>query len=99
MLVNVVSAQSSQQYASANRGAEHREDLVAAGAGHDLPGRDGRDEHAEDDRAARIGTDTATLLKSHGFYEYFDPVDGRGLGGDSFTWTGGRWLYWAQHYA
>jgi len=59
----------------------------------------GLETYGEDDRAARIGTDTATLLKSHGFYEYFDPIDGTGLGGDSFTWTAAMWLYWAQNYA
>lgn len=59
----------------------------------------GLETYGEDDRAARIGRDTATLLKSHGFYEYFDPIDGTGLGGDSFTWTAAMWLYWAQHYA
>ncbi|TNE27866.1 MAG: hypothetical protein EP349_08640 [Alphaproteobacteria bacterium] len=59
----------------------------------------GLESYGEEDRATRIGTDTATLLKSHGFYEYFDPIDGTGLGGDSFTWTAAMWLYWAQHYA
>jgi glycogen debranching enzyme len=44
------------------------------------------------DLAERIRSDTRTLISSTGFWEYFDPIDGVGLGGDKFSWTAAVWL-------
>ena len=46
--------------------------------------------------AARLRDDTAALIAAHGFFEYFDAVDGRGCGGDRFSWTAAMWLAWAR---
>lgn len=48
--------------------------------------------------ADRVALDTASLIKKSGFWEYFDPVTGDGLGGDCFSWTASMWLAWARHY-
>ena len=48
------------------------------------------------DLAARIQRDTRRLIEGAGFFEYFDPVTGRGLGGDRFSWTAAMWLHWAR---
>jgi glycogen debranching enzyme len=45
--------------------------------------------------AQRLKEDTAALIAGHGFFEYFDPCDGRGCGGDRFSWTAAMWLTWA----
>ncbi|RVV99284.1 hypothetical protein EKE94_00880 [Mesobaculum littorinae] len=45
--------------------------------------------------AERLRRETATLIREHGFYEYFDPVDGTPCGGSDFTWTAAVWLTWA----
>jgi hypothetical protein len=45
--------------------------------------------------ARRLRGDTAALIAEHGFFEYFDPLDGRGCGGDRFSWTAAMWLAWA----
>jgi alpha,alpha-trehalase len=47
------------------------------------------------DRAARLRADTARLIRGAGFAEYFDPLDGAGLGGGAFSWTAAMWLAWA----
>lgn len=39
------------------------------------------------DIAARIRADTRALVTKNGFWEYFDPRDGTGLGGPDFSWT------------
>jgi hypothetical protein len=54
-----------------------------AEAGHDGP-------------AERLRSATAELIATHGFAEYFDPVDGAPAGGASFTWTAAIWLGWAS---
>ncbi len=59
----------------------------------------GLESYGDDKRAARIAADTAKLIESNGFYEYFDPLDGTGLGGNAFTWTAAMWLHWARYYA
>ena len=51
-------------------------------------------EHGEDAWAARIRTDTARLIGTSGFAEYFSPVTGEGLGGGTFSWTSAIWLAW-----
>jgi hypothetical protein len=49
--------------------------------------------------ARRLRDDTAGLIAEHGFFEYFDPLDGRGCGGDRFSWTAAMWLAWARQAA
>ncbi|MBC6406609.1 MAG: hypothetical protein GDA40_00215 [Rhodobacteraceae bacterium] len=49
-----------------------------------------------DDWAERLRRDTAALLAAHGFYEYFNPLDGTPCGGSNFTWTAAIWLAWAR---
>jgi hypothetical protein len=44
------------------------------------------------DLAARIRADTRGLIETSGFSEYFDPTDGRGVGGADFSWTAAIWL-------
>lgn len=46
--------------------------------------------------AERIRTDTETLIRTTGFYEYFCPLTGKGGGGDAFSWTAAMWLGWAS---
>jgi hypothetical protein len=46
--------------------------------------------------AERLRNDTAALISKSGFFEYFDPLDGRGCGGDRFSWTAAMWLAWAR---
>ena len=45
--------------------------------------------------AERLRRETAELIAAHGFFEYFDPIDGTPCGGDAFTWTAAIWLTWA----
>ncbi len=48
------------------------------------------------DDAERLRRETAELIERHGFWEYFDPIDGSPCGGDRFTWTAAIWLTWAS---
>ncbi len=45
--------------------------------------------------AERLRAETAELIRQHGFYEYFDPIDATPCGGADFTWTAAIWLTWA----
>lgn len=47
------------------------------------------------DLALRLRSETASLIKQHGFFEYFDPKDATPCGGSNFTWTAAIWLTWA----
>ncbi len=47
------------------------------------------------DLEARLRTETAALIKQHGFFEYFDPIDATPCGGSNFSWTAAIWLTWA----
>jgi hypothetical protein len=47
------------------------------------------------DLEERLRRETAKLIKLHGFFEYFDPMDATPCGGDNFTWTAAIWLTWA----
>lgn len=40
-----------------------------------------------DDLAHRVQRDTLAMVVQSGFFEYFDPLSGEGLGGPDFTWT------------
>ncbi len=42
--------------------------------------------------ADRVRDDTRRLIETAGFAEYFDPLDGEGLGGGSFSWTAAIYL-------
>jgi hypothetical protein len=53
-------------------------------------------EAGRDDDAERLREETAELITAHGFWEYFDPLDGTPCGGDKFTWTAAIWLAWAS---
>ncbi|MEM7024089.1 MAG: hypothetical protein AAF637_16085 [Pseudomonadota bacterium] len=46
------------------------------------------------DLADMVRADTAHLIRGGGFAEYYDPVTGRGVGGQTFTWTAAVWLAW-----
>lgn len=46
--------------------------------------------------AERVRNDSRTLIERAGFFEYFDPLDGAGLGGPDFTWTAAMWLAWIR---
>lgn len=48
------------------------------------------------DLARRIEADSVALLRRSGFAEYFDPLDGAGLGGQAFSWTAAMWLAWLR---
>lgn len=43
----------------------------------------------------RLREETAALIRKHGFFEYFDPLDATPCGGDDFSWTAAIWLTWA----
>lgn len=49
------------------------------------------------DLAERLRQETEALIRMHGFYEYFNPLDGTPCGGADFTWTAAIWLTWARH--
>jgi alpha,alpha-trehalase len=42
--------------------------------------------------ATRIRDHTRRLINTGGFSEYFDPTDGKGVGGADFSWTAAIWL-------
>jgi glycogen debranching enzyme len=46
------------------------------------------------DLADRLREDSLALVRRQGFFEYFDPVTGEGLGGASFTWAAAVTLFW-----
>jgi len=46
--------------------------------------------------ATRIRRDTIGLISNGGFSEYFNPVDGRGVGGADFSWTAAIYLLLAE---
>lgn len=43
-------------------------------------------------QAARLRCATIDLVRDAGFYEYFDPLGGRGHGSDFFSWTAALFL-------
>ncbi len=46
------------------------------------------------DLADQLREDALELVRRHGFFEYFDPMNGEGLGGANFTWTAAATLFW-----
>jgi hypothetical protein len=55
----------------------------------------GLSENGRPDLAEILRKDTATVIRQSGFYEYFDPMTGEGLGGGDFSWTAAIGLAWA----
>ncbi|MCX2725506.1 MGH1-like glycoside hydrolase domain-containing protein [Roseibium salinum] len=53
-------------------------------------------EAGDEARAERLRADTADLIETSGFAEYFSPETGAGAGGGSFSWTSAIWLAWAS---
>ena len=56
----------------------------------------GLKEQGYHDLAGKLREDTRRLIETSGFFEYFDPTNGAGAGGDNFTWTAAIWLAWAS---
>ena len=52
----------------------------------------GLNDAGEDELANRIQSDTRQLVELNGMAEYFDPMDGTGLGGTDFSWTAAIYL-------
>lgn len=52
----------------------------------------GLEDSGENTLAERIRNDTYRLVENHGMAEYFDPLDGTGLGGIDFSWTAAIYL-------
>ncbi len=48
---------------------------------------DGLRRNGEEELADRVIADSLGLIAQSGFAEYYDPLDGGGLGGGTFTWT------------
>ena len=53
---------------------------------------DGFQSYGREDLAQRLYSDIRRLVELSGFYEYFDPTDGAGLGGGDFSWTAAIYL-------
>jgi len=47
----------------------------------------GLEQYNRSDLANRLAHETLQLVEQSGFYEYFNPKTGQGLGSDSFSWT------------
>jgi Trehalase len=43
--------------------------------------------------ADHVKTSSMSLFELSGFHEYYDPLNGAGLGGTQFSWTAASWLY------
>jgi glycogen debranching enzyme len=43
--------------------------------------------HGRDDLARALTEETLDLVREHGFWEYYDPDTGDGLGSEEFSWT------------
>jgi glycogen debranching enzyme len=49
---------------------------------------DGLDRYGQTALAARLRSETVdTVDSAGGMFEYFSPIDGEGIGSDSFSWT------------
>jgi glycogen debranching enzyme len=53
---------------------------------------DGLDWAGSTTLAEGVRRDTVRLIAEHGFSEYFDPTDGKGIGGADFSWTAAIYL-------
>ena len=52
----------------------------------------GLEDSGESGLAERVRNDTYRLVENNGMAEYFDPLDGTGLGGMNFSWTAAIYL-------
>ena len=57
--------------------------VIAVSPPSDIPIRTGGGRHS------RL---MSALMSAAGFCEYFNPIDGAGLGGANFSWTAAVWL-------
>jgi len=57
---------------------------------------EGLSNYGLNDISNKIRSDVRNLIKKYGFYEYYNPLNGRGLGGNNFSWTAAIWLAWAS---
>lgn len=57
----------------------------------------GLEDIGENARAARLRDSSEALAAQSGFWEYYDPQSGEGLGGVRFTWTAAVFLDWSEH--
>ena len=57
---------------------------------------EGLSNYGLNDISNKIRRDVRNLIKKYGFYEYYNPLNGRGLGGNNFSWTAAIWLAWAS---
>ncbi|MET0421182.1 MAG: neutral trehalase [Acidimicrobiia bacterium] len=55
---------------------------------------DGERRAGRSERADALRALTRTLVERHGFCEYFDPRDGKGIGGVGFSWSAALTLAW-----
>ncbi len=53
---------------------------------------EGLAQEGEQALAATLRIDTAGLIRTNGFSEYFDPLTGEGIGGGTFSWTAAIFL-------
>lgn len=53
-------------------------------------------EAGDNGRAEKLRVDTAALIETSGFAEYFSPETAEGAGGGTFSWTAAIWLTWAS---
>lgn len=44
-------------------------------------------QHGEEEFAAQVRSSMLDLVRSSGCHEYFDPINGQGLGSPDFSWT------------
>ena len=57
---------------------------------------EGLSNYGLNDISNKIRRDVRNLIKKYGFYEYYNPLNGKGLGGNNFSWTAAIWLAWAS---
>lgn len=56
----------------------------------------GLSEYGFEREARKLQVDTRNAIRESGFYEYFNPINGEGAGGNQFAWTAAIWLAWAS---
>ena len=56
----------------------------------------GLSEYGFEREARKLQVDTRDAIRESGFYEYFNPINGEGAGGNQFAWTAAIWLAWAS---
>jgi neutral trehalase len=55
---------------------------------------EGLDRYGHTDLGGQLHRSTETLFARSGFFEYYHPITGAGLGGGSFSWTAATYLFW-----